>query len=141
MSGVLTGTTARLRRAMNGPPRPQGGIGLAEVVVATLILALVAIGVSQFFARGRHWFDQEERKRVATLLAQEALERTVARPYAQVAEWGEERAVESVPFTIAVTVQEDAPEPDLKTVRCVVAWPAPPAAERSVSLATLVCGR
>jgi len=137
MSDVLSHLAARARRAVGHPPR-QGGSSLAEIVVATLILGLVAIGISQFFARGRTWFDQEEHKRVATLLAQEALERTTAEPYAQVAPWAEERSIASVSYAIAVAVQDDSPEAELKTVRCVVTWQALPASERTVSLATLV---
>ena len=64
------------------PNRPgQRGMTLIEIMVATLILSIVTIGMVEFFAHGRMGLEQEERKRAATLLAQEALERTVAQPY------------------------------------------------------------
>lgn len=137
MSDVLFRRSAR-ERSWPGCFRRQGGSSLAEIVVATLILGLVAIGISQFFARGRFWFDQEEQKRVASLLAQEALERTVARPYPQVAAWNESRVIASVPYALVVTVETDVPESDMKTVRCAVTWQAASSAARSVSLLTMV---
>lgn len=116
----------------------QGGASLVEIVVAVLILSIVAIGMAEFFARGRTGFDQEERKRVGILLAQEALERTVARPYADIAPWAEERTIASVDYLITVTTLADAPESDITTVECVVTWNATPTATRAASLATLV---
>jgi Tfp pilus assembly protein PilV len=116
----------------------QRGTSLLETVIATLIVGLLAVGLVEFFAKGRVWFDQEERKRVATLLAQESLERTIAKPYAEIAGWSESRRVETTPYAVTVTVQTGTPQADLKTVRSVVAWQARGGAQRSVSLATLV---
>jgi Tfp pilus assembly protein PilV len=113
------------------------GVGLLEIVVATLILGVITLGFGQFLARGRYWFDQEERKRVATLLAQEALERTSALPYAQIGPWTERRVIASIPYAINVTTQSNVPETEMQTVRCIVTWPATPLTQRSVSLATL----
>ena len=118
--------------------RGQRGASLIEIMVATVILSFVAIGTAEFFVRGRTGFDQEERKRVGTLLAQEALERTVALPYPQIDDWLEQRTVGVVDYTIAVTSQLNVPEPDIKTVRCTVTWNATPTAERSASLVTMV---
>jgi Tfp pilus assembly protein PilV len=118
--------------------RFQSGSSLIEIIIATLILGFVVIGLTQFFARGRYWFDQEERKRVATLLAQEACERTVALGYPQIANWNETRKVSYLPYSIAVTVQTDTPEPEIKTIRSTVTWQAKPTVTRSVSLATMV---
>jgi hypothetical protein len=130
---------ARDNRPTGRDARPAiRGAGLLEVVVATMILGMVALGFGQFLARGRYWFDQEERKRVATLLAQEALERTIARPYAQIGPWTEHRVIASIPYAIDVTIQVNVPETEMQTVRSVVTWPATPATQRSVSLATLV---
>jgi Tfp pilus assembly protein PilV len=130
---------ARVRAPTGRNIRPAiQGVGLLEVVVATLILGMVALGFGQFLARGRFWFDQEERKRVATLLAQEALERTVARPYAQIGPWTERRVIASIPYAINVAIQVNVPETEMQTLRCVVTWPVTPTAQRSVSLATLV---
>lgn len=116
----------------------QAGASLIEVTIATLILGLLAVGLVEFFAKGMVWFDQEEHKRVATLLAQEAMERTVAKPYAQVAAWSETRKISFVRYAVAVSVQSNSPQPDMKTVRSVVTWRAAPSAQRTVSLATLV---
>ncbi len=116
----------------------EAGGGLIEIVVATLILSFVAIGMAEFFARGRIGFDREERKRVATLLAQEALERTVSRTYDQMDPWSETRTVDSVDYTISVTTQANAPELDLKTIRCDVSWNATATATRTASLETIV---
>jgi hypothetical protein len=107
-------------------------------MVATLILSIVAIGTAEFFVRGRVGFDQEERKRVGSLLAQEALERTVVLPYPQINAWLEQRTVGTVDYTISVTAQTNVPEPDIKTVRCTVTWNATPTVERTASLATYV---
>ena len=111
---------------------------LIEIMVATLILGFVAIGMAEFFARGRTGFDHEEHKRVGILLAQEALERTVALPYAQVGPWSESHTISSTQYLIAVTTQTDVPQPDLKTVRCVVTWNESPTATRTASLVTFV---
>ncbi len=120
-----------------GTDSRERGAGLIEVVIATLILTLVSLALVEFFAKGRIWFDQEERKRVATALAQEALERTTAAPYAEIASWQELRRISSLPYTINVTVRTDVPEVGLKTIQAVVSWPATPTAARNVSLATM----
>lgn len=131
-----------LSRALQGSKRRRGvtqsGSSLLEIVISTLIIGLLAIGIVEFFAKGRVWFDQEERKRVATLLAQESLERTISRPYASISNWTETRRIGATPYSIAVSVQNDAPEMHLTTVRSSVSWQANPTAQRSVSLATLV---
>jgi len=124
-----------IERSRGRHPR---GASLIEILVATLILSIVALGMAEFFAKGRMGFDQEERKRVATLLAQEAMERTTARPYAEIAPWAEQRTVAHVRYAINVTNQTDVPEASIKTVRSTVTWQATPSAQRSVSLATLV---
>jgi len=111
---------------------------LVEILIATLILGIVAIGMVEFFARGRAGFDHEERKRVGTLLVQEALERTVARPYLQVVDWGEQRTISSVDYAISVTTQTDVPEQDMKTVLCTVAWDISPTEQRAAQLTTFV---
>mgnify|MGYP001034759507 FL=1 len=103
-----------------------------------MIIGLLAIGIVEFFAKGRVWFDQEERKRVATLLAQESIERTISKPYATITAWTENRRVGPASYAIAVTVLNDTPETNLKTVRSSVSWRATPTATRTVSLATLV---
>jgi Tfp pilus assembly protein PilV len=107
-------------------------------MVATLILAIVALGMVEFFAKGRMGFNREEHKRTATLLAQEALERTVALPYDQIDPWGEQRTIGSVSYRITVTTQPDAPDPDIKTVLCAVTWQATPTVRGNALLATYV---
>ncbi len=107
-------------------------------MIATVILGIVAIGMVEFFASGRMGFEQEERKRVGTLLVQEALERTVAQPYAQVTPWTEQRTIGSITYTISVATQTDVPERDMKTVVGIVTWNVTPVARRSASLTTLV---
>jgi Tfp pilus assembly protein PilV len=114
------------------------GVGLLEIIIATLIIGIITLGFGQFLARGRYWFDQEERKRVATLLAQEALERTIVIPYAQICPWTEQRVIASIPYSIAVAVQVDTPETEMLIVRSAVTWPASSTTLRRVSLATLV---
>jgi Tfp pilus assembly protein PilV len=116
----------------------ENGSSLIEIVIATLIVGLLAIGIVEFFAKGRVWFDQEEHKRVATLLAQESLERTISKSYATIASWTETRRVGPANYTVAVTVQSNIPATNLKTVRSSVTWRATPTAQRSVSLATVV---
>lgn len=119
-------------------PSGQRGASLIEIMVATLILSFVAIGTAEFFVRGRTGFDQEEHKRVGVLLAQEALERTVAQPYPQIVSWVEQRTIASVDYAIAVTAETDVPDPDMMTVRSTVTWDATPTATRTASLVTLV---
>jgi Tfp pilus assembly protein PilV len=133
MLGAISPTRSRARGL-----RGCAGASLVELIIATLILGIVSVALVQFFARGRVWFDQEERKRVATLLAQEACERTVSQPYANIAAWNETRRVSMRSYGIAVTVQNDTPETDVKTVRSTVTWQATPSAQRSVALATMV---
>ena len=118
--------------------RPAGGSSLLEVIIATLILGFVAVGMVEFFAKGRIWFDQEEHKRVATLLAQDALERTVARPYSQINDWSEVRTVSYIPYTVTVTKQDNSPGADIKTIWSTVTWQATRTAQRNVSLSTFV---
>lgn len=116
----------------------QAGASLIEIVIATLILSFVAVGMAEFFARGRTGFDLEEHKRAGILLAQEALERTVTQPYPQIGPWGEQRTIASVVYVIAVTTQTDVPESDIKTVRCDVTWNATSTTTRTATLATFV---
>ena len=127
------------KRRVRRPRRSwRGGVSLVEIIVATLILGFVAIGLVEFFAKGRVLFDQEERKRVATLLAQDALERTIARDYDQIVAWNTTRNVSSTSYAIAVTVEADSPQPNLKTIYSTVTWSYRPSVQRAVSLATMV---
>lgn len=129
------------RMRSSGPAMPrsdQRGTSLIEIVVATLILSIIAIGMVEFFARGHAGFDQEERKRVGTLLAQEALERTVALSYDQIDDWTEDRTIGTVDYTITVTAVDDAPESDMKTVACTVTWNSAARATRQAALTTFV---
>ncbi|MBM3285845.1 MAG: hypothetical protein FJY88_00620 [Candidatus Eisenbacteria bacterium] len=114
------------------------GASLLEVMIATVVVSVVVLGTVEFFAKGHLWFRREEQKRVATLLAQDSLERTIALDYGLVANWAENRSVSSTSYAIAVTVQNNAPESNMKTVRSVVTWNVKPSVQRSVSLATLV---
>jgi hypothetical protein len=116
------------------------GASLIEVAVATLVLGLFSIETVEFFARARFWFDQEEHKRVATLLAQEALEKTGV-PYADLIPRIELRSIASIQYSVVVTIQGGAPEFGVNTVRCVVTWWALPGVSRTVSLASLVYDR
>ena len=113
------------------------GASLIEVAIATLILGIFSIETVEFFARARFWFDQEERKRVATLLAQEALEKTGV-PFADLMPRCELRSIASIQYIIVVAVQNGTPEPGVNTGRCVVTWCALPGVSRSVSLASLL---
>ena len=97
----------------------------------------MAIGVAEFFAKGRLWFHQEERKRAATLLAQEALEQTIAGGYASIANRSEARTVGRDAFTVTLAVEDNVPATDMKTIRCQVTWQATAVAQRSVSLTTI----
>jgi Tfp pilus assembly protein PilV len=127
-----------LRRRLVSISRHCAGSSLIEVMIAVMILAMVALGTAEFFAKGRFWFDQEERKRVATFLGQQAIERTISMGYPQIVNWHESRKVGPVRYAVDVTVQPDTPAPDLKTVRSVVSWPIAPNVSRRVTLATLV---
>jgi hypothetical protein len=126
------------------PPRRPGegrrsrcrGASLLEVIVATLILGIFSIETVEFFARARYWFDQEERKRVATFLAQEALEKSGV-PFANLIPRIEVRSIASVQYSIAVMVQGNTPDIRINTIRCTVTWIARPGVPRSVSLASL----
>jgi len=116
----------------------QRGATLIEIMVATLILAIVVLGMAEFVAKGRMGLDQEEHKRVGTLLAQEALERTVVQPYDLVTAWTERRTIDSIEYTISVSVQSDAPDMDMKLIQGDVQWNTSARATRTASLATFV---
>lgn len=131
------GMLARLARRRL-PLGDQQGASLIEIIIATLILGLVSIGMVEFFARGGLGFDREERKRVAVLLAQEALERTLARPYPAIATWSENRTVGGVNYAITVTSTEDMPEDEIKTLDATVVWNVTAAATRNATLTTFV---
>lgn len=107
-------------------------------MIGALIVAIIAIQMVAFFARGRHWFDQEERKRVATLIAQEALEQISSADYADVASWTKYRTVSGVSYETSVIVVNDDPKPDMKTVRVVVSWPASASDDRTLSISTSI---
>jgi type II secretory pathway pseudopilin PulG len=130
MQGFIKRCIRRLSR--------ESGSSLIEIIVATLIVSFIAIGTVEFFAKGRFWFDQEERKRVATQLAQEAIEKTTATAYTAIANWSETRTIASVSYAIAVTVTNDQPETGMKTVRSAVTWIARGNATRTVDLTTMV---
>jgi len=116
----------------------QRGVTLVEIMVATLILGIVALGMAQFFANGRIGFDREERKRVATLLAQEALERTVALSYDQINAWSELRTIDTVDYRISILADVDVPERNMKTVTSTVSWRSMRTGARSATLVTMV---
>ena len=101
-------------------------------------MAIIAIQMVAFFARGRHWFDQEERKRVATLIAQEALEQVSSADYVTVTSWTKFRTVSGVPYETSVIVQDNVPETNMKTVKVVVSWPASPTDDRTLSISTSI---
>jgi len=120
---IKTKAVTALRRLRARAPRSdQRGASLVEIIIATFILGLVSVGMVEFFARGNVGFQQEEHKRVAVLLAQEALERTVALPYPDIDSWDESRTVGGTAYAVAVTVEQDDPIDDIKTVDCVVSW-------------------
>ena len=124
----------RLPRGLRG----RAGVSLLEVVIASFLVGVVSLGMVEFFARGRGAFDQEERKRVATLLAQDALEKARGTDFALIANSTQSRTIARIDYSIVVTVQADTPEPDIKTIRSVVTWRATPTANRSVSIVTMV---
>lgn len=117
--------------------REQSGAGLVEVMVASLIVTLVAVGLIGFFAQGRVWIDHEERKRTATLLAQEALEHTMTVDYDAISPWSSTRDIDSVAYSVIVTVAEDTPETSVKTISSTASWQATQSARRSVTLVTM----
>lgn len=126
------------RRRASERPSDQRGATLIEIVVATLILSIVAIGMAEFFANGHAGFHQEERKRVGTLLAQEALERTLAQSYGAITSWSETRNVGATTYSVRVISTQDAPELDMKTIRCDVTWNVTSRATRTSTLTTFV---
>jgi Tfp pilus assembly protein PilV len=128
----------RIRAALLRAVRAESGASLLEIVIAALIVTIVSVGMVEFFARGRANFDQEERKRVATLLAQEALERAVAMPYAAIGNSTQTRVVSGKSYEVVVTSQVDVPEADIKTIRATVTWQARPTVTRTVDLTTMV---
>jgi hypothetical protein len=116
----------------------QCGSSLVEIMISVLILSFVSIGMAEFFANGRVGFDREEHKRVATLLAQEALERTVVQSYPEIGPWSEQRTIDSRDYTIAVSTFTNTPEIGLKTVQSDVTWFVTSSDTRAVSLVTFV---
>lgn len=114
------------------------GSSILEVMIAAFLVGVISLMMVEFFARGRYSIDQEERKRTATLLAQDALEQATASNYALVANWNEQRTVANVQYTIAVTVEEDEPDPGMKSVQSSVTWQAAGGTARNVTLNTIV---
>jgi Tfp pilus assembly protein PilV len=115
----------------------ETGSSLIEIVLATLIMGIVVVGMVSYLSGGRSRLMQEEHKRAATQLAQEAMERTVARSYPAIAAWTETRHVTGTTYTITVTVQTDTPDPGVKSIRALVTWPVG-SASRNVTLDTMV---
>jgi len=138
MYAAGTGTPSRLPCFRAGGKRAQRGSSLLEVMIAVLIVSIVSVAMSVFFARGRFLFDQEEHKRAGTLIAQQALERAKGMSYADVAAWSDTLVVANITYNLAVSVQAGTPAADMKTVRAVTTWRVTPTADRSVSLATLL---
>ena len=118
--------------------RREAGSSLIEIVIAALIMGIVVVGMVSYLSRGRDRLVQEEHKREATQLAQEAMERTVARSYAAIANWTETRHVSGATYTLAVTVQADTPDAGMKTIQALVSWPVSAGATRSVNVSTMV---
>lgn len=116
----------------------EHGSSLLEVMIGVLILSIVSVAMSVFFARGRFMFDQEERKRAGTLIAQQALEQVKGMTYADVGAWSDTLVIANITYDLAVSVQTGAPAADMKTVRAVTTWQVRPSVDRSVSLVTLV---
>jgi len=116
----------------------ESGSSILEVMIAAFLVGVVSLMLVEFFARGRYSIDQEERKRTATLLAQDALEQATATNYALIDNWNEQRTVANVQYAIAVTVDEDAPDPGMKSVQSSVTWQAAGGTPRNVTLNTIV---
>ena len=139
MRFFLPKSSGRLRRRIPAALRCARGTSLVEIIIASFLVGVVSLGMVEFFARGRGAFDQEERKRVATLLAQDALEKTRATDYALIATLSPStRTIANVTYTIDVTVQTDVPDIDIKTISSTVTWEARPSINRSVRLDTMV---
>jgi len=123
---------------LNRSRASHAGSSLLEVMIAAFLVGVVSLMMVEFFARGRYSIDQEERKRAATLLAQDALEKATATQYALIDDWNEQRTVANVQYTIAVTVQDDNPDPGTKSVQSSVTWLAAGGTPRNVTLNTFV---
>ena len=66
------------------------------------------------------------------------MEKTVTRGYPSIANWSQWRGVANVRYSVAVTVQQDVPESDMKTITSIATWQATPVAQRSVTLMTMI---
>ncbi len=118
--------------------RGRSGSSLVEIIIASFLVGVVSLGMVEFFAKGRGAFDQEERKRVATLLGQDALEKARGTEYALIANSNQTRTIANISYTVQTTVQTDVPEADIKTISTTVTWQARPSVDRSISISTMV---
>ena len=125
-----------LRRRL-GRELPQSGSSLVEVIVATLILSIVSLGSVEVFANGHLWAGRSGDNQAATLLAQEAMEKTVAVPYAQISAWSDARVIGRTSFSIVVTVQSDVPETGVKTIQSTVSWQVMTGVNNSVTFSSM----
>ncbi|MFN0149507.1 MAG: hypothetical protein ACKVU1_02215 [bacterium] len=119
-------------------PSRAAGSSLIEVMIASFLVGVVSLMMVEFFARGRYSIDQEERKRAATLLAQDALEKATATEYAMIGDTNEQRTVANVQYTIDVTVEDDEPGLGMKSLESSVTWQGAEGTARNVTLNTIV---
>ena len=116
--------------------KSKKGTSLVEVIVATLILAIVILGGSFFYVASTNQINLQEQHRAASRLAGQKLEELKAGSYSDIAtsETKESLTLENSTYSRSVVTEDHGL---YKKVVVTVNW-GPVDMERNVSLVTLI---
>ena len=114
--------TVTHRHARRSAWSTERGASLIETVVALGLFALTAAMMSNFLAEHVRHSSSNNLHSVAYSLAAEALEGARALDLADVTSQTASHDEGGVSFTVATSVEDDTPQPNLKTITATVTW-------------------
>lgn len=116
----------------------RDGFSLIELMASLIVLVIVIAGMTQFLYLGRGTYDDEERKRTATELANRLLEDRRAMAYTASLAADTTITVDGVSYRTVITSQSGVPSTYSKRVTAVTSWSSTKGRSRNVSLATFM---
>jgi len=105
--------------------RNQRGVSLMETMVALSLFAISAASIGQFITRQTRTASTNNLTSIAQTLAEKELENLRALDYDDIAAESYSSTKGNIVFTIATTVQNGAPAPNMKQIAVDVSWHDP----------------
>ncbi len=128
-----------MRTSTNGTRHDRrGGFSLIELMASLIVLVVVIAGMSQFLYLGRGTYDDEERKRTATELANRLLEDRRARPFTDSLAADTTVSIDAVSYRSLITSQRGVPATYTRRITVTTSWSSTKGKSRNVTLATFM---